>query len=610
MSESRDYEQLIYCPRTYDMDEFEDLVSAAKGAGFTHIYISELSERTDVRGDDRDSPWCEWSSRLPSVFKHVTLPGLEEAYDADFVQRQMAVMKERHEIVARHGLRAAYFGNEPLWLSQRVYDMHPAWRGARCDNSLRTVGMFFAPDVDHPEVRELYRKAVEHIVTECPLLDTFAFVAGDSGSGYPWGERLYVNPNGPTGTQNQDMGVRVVEFLDCLRRGALDGGAAEPRVFVLPGFFTPDEQRLLQHQLKPGVGLWGGVSDPDLAAECALGGIGGDDILWYPTINKFPHFRQVVDAVASIKTSKVMRFHGGGCRQDYFDAFRVAMGLSPATTERQRLDVLHRIAEELFAPDVAEDVLEAWCLLDRAAVMRGTEKGINLTGGPFMLRWLVRPLVPHQELLTDEERAYWEPYIYQSEASQPETYLDYLNVDGTHSLVDSWSQAKHPCIAIDRIEGTLRQAVRKLEEARDKTSDDAAREKLRMDALRVRAFRCVLLTVRHTLQMGALIYEHRKESEKSGSVSPELDLPKGMMGSHGLFYMHRTLRWELDNTYELIDLVRTAPEPLFYYCPDKKDQGPLLMGPDILENLEKKVRIMLKYWRTAESGYYRPTKGG
>ena len=47
---------------------------------------------------------------------------------------------------------------------------------------------------------------------------------------------------------------------------------------------------------------------------------------------------------------------------------------------------------------------------------------------------LVRPLVAYQHMLTREERAYWEPYLYQSPGSQPETYLDYLNTTGRNCV--------------------------------------------------------------------------------------------------------------------------------------------------------------------------------
>jgi hypothetical protein len=43
---------------------------------------------------------------------------------------------------------------------------------------------------------------------------------------------------------------------------------------------------------------------------------------------------------------------------------------------------------------------------------------------------------------------------------------------------------------------------------------------------------------------------------------------------------------------------------------NKAYEGPLVMGPGLLSQLRKKAAVTLKYWRTADVGYYRPTMGG
>ena len=608
MAASKDYEQLIFHPKAEDLKEFEEIAAAAKDAGFTHVFISDLSERVDYRGEDADSPWCEWSVNFASVFKHAPPPGLGDAFPKKWVKRQMDFMKAKHEIAEKLGLRCAYHGLEPHWLPERVYGEHPQWRGGRCDNSLRTTGMYFAVDVDNEEVRALYREAMKTIVTECPLLDVFVFHTNDCGAGYPWEGRLYVNPNGPTDTLGGDMGLRVAEFLKTLRQGAADGGV-DARVFSsVYNWFTPDETHLVVRSLEPGIGLLG-TAPGDLAAECSLGGAGGwgDQV-----IDGYPRPMGVVRAVRNIKKSPAVRFQASGGNPDYFTAFKVAMAEPAAETPRQRLDLLAKIAAALYADDVVDDVLEAWERLQRSSVQEGTA-GIKTFLGPVMLRWLVRPMVPHQEMLTEAERSYWEPYIYQSAASQPESYLDYLNGTGK-PMAATWDEATPKCIAVDGIDATLKSAAAVLERAAEKTSSKDAAKKLINDARRIRAKASVYLTVRHFFQMGTLIYERDRDNaraEKAGLVDPAVpDLSQGSMGSHGLFFMFRAMRWELDNTNELIRLIEESPVPLIVQTRDKAREGALIMGPDLLDGLKKKVAAMVKYWRTAEKGYYLPTKGG
>lgn len=611
-------EQLIFSSHTLDLKEFEAGARNAKDAGFTHVDISWMSGLTDFQGEDKDSPWCQWSLISPSVFKHATPPGLEEAYPAKFVAEQMAWMKKKHAIVKKLGMKAAYYGNEPHWLPQRVYDKHPDWRGSRCDNSLRTTGLFFSPNMDHPEVRAAYRAAIKMIVEACPLIDTFFFMDNDSGSGFTWGGRLYVNPNGPTGYENVDMGKRVIEWMREMRNGAIDGGVKFPRFFQLC-WLTRTEEYLVKRSLEPGLGMiYKHPDNPDLTSECVLSTCGtwGGHSSWWPMVYDYPTPSSVIGGVANIKTSAVKRFFNYGESPRFFPAFHAAMKEAPATSERQRIHVLGKIAEAVYGVKETDEVVDAWLLLERAETI-AYAGGASVPHSHDHLRWLVRPFVAHQELLTPEERAYWEPFLYQSKKAQPDTYLDYLNHSG-YKIVETWDAATVKACCIDQVEGTLKAAAAKLAEARDKAPSKASREEIQKDIYRVRVMRSLYLTNRHYLQLGTLIYEREAMAKQLAargevmiSTKPERpDLPIGNMGSQGLFFLHRAMRWELDNTNELIKILEEAGFPLILTAPTKEMECAFLIGPDLIDQLKKKVQITLKHWRDAEIGWYRPTLGG
>ncbi len=603
---------LIYASRTHDLAAFEKEAREAKRSGFTHIQIGLLSERTDFRGEDRGSPWCEWSVLQCSLFKFATPPGLEDAYPAAFVKRQMAFLKARHAICRKLGLRAAFHGIEPHWLSERVYAKHPQWRGSRCDNALRTVGMFFMPNVYHPEVLAAYRAAAREISRQCPLIDIFSFHTNDAGAGMPWTKRLYAGPNGPTGYLGKDIGDCVTNFMLAVRQGSLDADV-DARVFIdCHYWFNDDEAHLIRKSLKPGVGIHG-TAPGALAAEHSLvwtpgWGTGGANM--DAVVDKFPTPMELVQSVATLKTSPSRRCIMWGDGPEFFEAFRVAMSLPAAQTEPERCAVLKRIAETVYAPDVANDLVDAWYTLDRANVAMQVAGASTLDA--VMLRWLVRPFVAHQEMLTASERAWWEPFLYQSAESQPETHLNYLDVVGSYPVAYDWGDATQISCGIDAVEGLLAAAANTLEAAAQKTTVKAAKTRILNDARRIRVMRCIVLTKRHYVQLGVLIKLRdaaNAEHPKTGSVGGDRpDLPKGTVGSHGLFYLQRAMRWELDNTNELIALIRGSPVPLI--VTSKAYEGALVMGPGLLQQLQKKVDVTLKYWRTAEVGYYRPTMGG
>jgi hypothetical protein len=454
---------------------------------------------------------------------------------------------------------------------------------------------------------------------ELPLLEIFGFATNDSGAGFPWTKRLYVNPNGPTGYLGRDIGDCVVNFALAMRDGARDAGVEAAIFFPASGWFNDDEAHLIRKSLKPGVGIYGVAPEPHTADGSLIGCGGWGGSVWRPAplVDKFPSPMSVVNGARNILTSKVRTLEAGGNSFDYFIALKAALQMPPATNERTKMDVLRKIAAEVFASDVVDEIVDAWYTLERADTMAGVA-GVDTFGGPVMLRWLTRPFVAHQELLTEEEKSYWTPYIYQSQASQPDAWLDYLNQSG-YKKACTWEDAGKICCAIDAVESTLAAAANKLQEAADKTKDKKAKEKLIADSFRVRALRCVTLTTRHYLQLGTLIYARDaflKKLAARGEIMTSTDpddypgLPKGNYGDNGLFFLHRSMRWELDNTSELIKLVKESPVPLFYTAPTKEFACSLLLEPNYAENLQKKVDITLKYWRTAEIGWYRPTLGG
>jgi hypothetical protein len=411
------------------------------------------------------------------------------------------------------------------------------------------------------------------------------------------------------------MGAKVVEFMKVIRQGLADGGTDASIFSSVYSWFNDDETKLVLRSLEPGIGLIGTAPAPH-TAECSLVSAGswGDDhpFLPFPTVSRLPTPVSLMAGVANVKTSPARCFYASGTAPEYFEAFRIAMDMPPATTARKRMDVMMRIAGELYGQSVAEDVVDAWEQLERAETMMNSGM-VAPGGGPVFLRWLTRPLVAHQELLTEAEIRYWAPYLYQSKAAQPDEWLNYLNLEGVR-MVETWHQATHVCCAIDGVEATLASAAGGLEAAASRATRPGAAARLVADSFRIRALRSMVLTVRHTLQVATLSQlrdEGNATTPKNTTIDPlPLRMPKGDLGDKGLWYMYRALRWELDNTVALIDLIKRSPVPLFRTPPHPSFTGPFCLESNLLESLEKKRTIMLKHWRSAEIGYYKPTLGG
>lgn len=601
--------ELVYSPRTHDLKEFEAIGRLAKAEGFTHLVISDLAVRSDFTGEQIDSPWCEWSAILPAIFKHVTPTGLEEAYPAGNVKAQFDFLKAKYTICKKLGMHAAYYGTEPHWLHERVYAKHPEWRGSRVDNSLRAIGMYYAPNTDHPEVRAAYREGVRLLCKACPGLDIFSFNTNDSGGFYPWEKRLFSGVNGPTGTQGKDMGLRVVEFLSELRAGAGEAGV-DAHIFTnVYGWFNDDETHLVLRSLKPGVGV-NGRCPGEHEVECSLMSCGGSSWMPSPVINRDGAVLAGLHGALNVAGGKAKRFLGGGNSPEYFRAFGFGRKQKRPGHQREWIELFHKLAVEMYGEESADDVVDAWQTRERAHVQAGA---IGMPDGSVRLRWLTRPLVARQELLTEEELSYWAPFAYYSKKAQPEKYLDYLNCSG-YQWVYNWEQATTIACGIDNVEGTLKRAADEFATAAGKARDAAIRRALEMESYRVLAERSMALTARHVIQVATLGYLRDAANlvqPRTTSISPVAPaMSKGDFGDEGLWFMQRALRWELDNVNELVALMKKAPEPLFYTAPNPSFTGPLLLEKDLLASLQKKATIMLRHWRDVEIGYYKPTFGG
>ena len=602
--------KLIFSPDTSDLKEFEKLVKEAKTAGMTHILISGLLGRTDFQGVDSDSPWCEWSRGTSSIFKHILPEELKDAYPKEYVRTQMDFLKKKHAIVAKCGLKAAYYGNEPHWLNEKVYEKHPDWRGARCENSLRSVGMFFAPCVDNPEVLELYRKAAAKLVKEAPLIDTIMFKSNDAGSGMCWSGQLYVNENGASNCRFRNMGKRVVGFLSAIQEGASISGA-DAEVFMNTWFPQAEVESIIAN-LKPKMGiLTGHGSMPgDTTVPLMMKNVAP----WVQTAyqpNNYSNPCTMAESLFNFRRSKNDNFMFTG-KEKELNAIKIFSKFEGTGTEKDKMGLLEKFAEELYGKEVVTEVVDAWYKLDKADSFYRLG-GLSLPRfmmATMTLRWLNRPLVARQERLSEEEKSYWLPYIYQSQGSQPSVYMDYLSFTGSPDL-KTWEQAGIISCAIDTISDTYAAAASLLERAGKKANNNKIKEQLFTEAMELKVRKCMTLTIRHTIQVATLGYERDRWNllhPKTSEVDPEV--PANPRGTPGLWYMYRALRWELDNMTELIAILKSSKVQLLNTSKTKEEQHAFIFGPDILSEIQKKVKIMLKHWRDAEDGYYRPTTGG
>lgn len=68
------------------------------------------------------------------------------------------------------------------------------------------------------------------------------------------------------------------------------------------------------------------------------------------------------------------------------------------------------------------------------------------------------------------------------------------------------------------------------------------------------------------------------------------------------------MRDELDNTVELIAVLENGGMDFICHAEDPKYEDTFLLGPDLIDQLRLKRKIMLKYWTDIESYMTTPMK--
>ena len=574
----------------------------------THINLAQACRRTEYADrDDERNPWAEWAVMYCSVFKHFSPKALDGVYATAFLREQMEHLKAKHAILARLGLKGAYHANEPMWLPNKVYARHPHWRGARGDNSLRTTELLFSPCVDQPEVLDLYREAVTEIVKAAPSIDTFTFGTNDAGATLCWTENAYPGQNGPSFCASRSMGQRVMGFLKAVRDAARAAGSREACAYMSETHFTPGESATLRPLLESGAGIVDSPQ-PDKPADATIKGVGGWSP-WGTFVNKLPFPFRFVSGLEGARKSGTqdvrIGWYLGSTDPDVFTALKCWLESPPLKGTAGTHELVRRIAEAQFGAGPADDVTEAWVELNKSLDIASAGAIPQVLGmGVMANRWLVRPILATQEKLTEEEIAYFKRWVYQTE---PDGWKDYLT---THRrrLAGTWAHASLISNIALKAAGHARAAAGGYRRAMDKADGAAVRQRLELHALRAEAQRCLLINVSNTVLIATLALERNRHAGRFTERGDPLE-PAARDGGKPTQALQQLMRSELENTCELISLLRRASEPLLLTEDRKSDEGYFRFGPDVIEQLEKKAELIQRHWRDADGLFFMPTNG-
>ncbi len=575
--------KILFSAPTASIAEFRAFAAEAKALGATHVYISDLPKSTWLWDLDRSDPYPNWGMLMSTIFKVAVPPELEGFLPADYARRNLEIVRQRGAVLKELGLKAAFYGKEPAYLPDAVFAAHPDWRGPRCEHPRRSRHAYYSLCTDRPEVLAMYRRAVAEICRAAPV-ELFTFLTNDSGSGLCWSVSLYPGQNGPAWCRERPYADRVVGFLSAVQDGARDAGLeAEASFNYGSGTISQAEVASVIPKLGPGQAINGKAKDgatPLLAVGNSFYESWTNPVIGVPQVLRFAG--QLEAAAADERANLNFNFCVpsspelfGLLREFRRQPFHGLMG---------RIEAVRAVAAQFAGEERAELLMGAWEKIDRAVGF------VRSTGGdPFMIvgtvnqRWLTRPLVPFPLELKPAEKDYYRKFQFQ--ANSEEEAADLMNLQG-FELINGFSGSLLASNLLNQAIAGLDSALRDLAALGDKVPDRAYSDTL---ALRLRVLRCVYRNARNTIQYQDILdrtdHEHPPVEE---NIYP-LD------GDQKLREIQNVARDEIDNANELAGLLQGSKVPLVEVAATPAEEDIFLIGPDIVEQLRKKARIMLRH---------------
>ncbi|MGC9341158.1 MAG: hypothetical protein ACP5E3_00505, partial [Bacteroidales bacterium] len=507
----------------------------------------------------------------------------------DYSERVMQVLESRCRILRKYGLKAAFKTFEPQMLPEKVYEDHPLWRGPRVDHPMRSRVARWAPDIDNPDVLELYNESLKILLDRCPEIEILTLTTNDSGTGLSWSGGLYSGKSGNREYKNRRMDERLYSFFFTLQKAAREAGN-ELEIDIM---WTREQfPERIAEGLSKGMAIEN-LEGPDAGPFKTQVGFLMDYYNFYYPVMGIPQVKTFLDELEQASASQAPRlfvFIGDRYNRElYFDLFD-AYNQTPVIGRIPKLEFLREFAEEQIGIGLSENLFNLWLMLGEVNDhSHWVETGgyIYYLGG-VQQRWLTRPFIPFPEELKPSEKDYFRKFQFQ--ARTEEHANDMADLQGTR-LYSGWSGKFYVHKVMNEVRSRLKEA-RKFNDLIVNHADDSM-TKAKHSLLDKRLEAMILLSNNAEF---ATSYQAQLDRVKRLNKEPEFRPVVGIKSSWDRSLMLQTARDEIDNTGRLLELLQSTDEMILDLAPTTREKDIRRLGPDFADELKLKMKIMNDHW--------------
>ncbi len=587
---------VVYNPIT-DIQEFEAYakqMARLKPFGRVDVWINNASEKAGFELPEGGGEWHEYASYNRNIAVFYPDEKIAPYIPEELVKKNQGLLNKKLKIIRKLGLGAAFRSNEPHYLPEVFFDKYPHLRGPRVDHPRRSNQKEFAPCFHQEGTVEMYQNMVNKLFSQVPEINTLYFSMNDAGSGFCWADWLYSGPNGPSACENISLSESIVTMLNVYKEGAKQTGHGIDIFFN--GMFTEGERDDIAAKL-PGNCYLRGRNYPSIKG---VSGMGGEVYPVRGIINPLRILRSLNRGVETGTQRYNLSFRTAYDRgherletiEKLIDIVEWQLQEPAGKGEINTLTALKDLCVKWAGEESADRLFDAFVALDKAFLYKHSTAGaLSTLYWGVSTRHITRPLVFVPQLLTTEEEAYFLPYIFN--VSIKEARDDYMDIHGGNRTL--------PDGVISRFSGMLKRVYSSLEKIENAPEQDF----LQNMAKSLRIYSSVIRSCSNFYEAQEI--RNRNKEVLAGPIHRPGKTPT-WTGDQDLLDFNAIMRDELDNTLELIDVLEDGGMELVSHAQVPFEEDTFVLGANLIEQLKKKRKIMLKHWTDIEGYMATPFK--
>jgi len=184
------------------------------------------------------------------------------------------------------------------------------------------------------------------------------------------------------------------------------------------------------------------------------------------------------------------------------------------------------------------------------------------------------------------------PYVFNP--SETEGRMDYTDIHGGHQTIASGAMTNY----VTRIN----KAIGLMEKAAEDAPEKIFLQNM-VKALKIQS--SIFRSIGNFAEAQAI---RDRNAEKLRTAPHRPDKTPTWDGDPDLLAFNTIMRNELDNTQELIEVLEDGGMGFICHAADSKHEDTFLLGPDLVNQLKQKRKIMLKHWTDIEGYMSTPFK--